>query len=46
MGTNVYPVVPMEIKSREEEICTLNLPMYSWVVIGISGVKQSLAFFS
>lgn len=39
MGINVYLVVFMEIKFREEEICILNLFMYSWVVIGILGVK-------
>lgn len=34
MRTNIYPVVPMDIKSREEEIYTLNLPMCNWVALG------------
>lgn len=43
MGTNIYPVVPVEIKPREDRIYALSLPTYRWVVIGFSGIKQ--AFF-
>lgn len=44
MGTSMYPVVPMEIKPKEEDVYTLNLPVNGWVAIGLSGINHS--FFS
>lgn len=44
MGTSMYPVVPMEMKPKEEEVYTLNLPVNGWVAIGLSGINHSFFF--
>lgn len=41
MGASLYPVVPMEIKSREGDSCTLNAPVNNWVAIELSGIEPS-----